>query len=125
MTHPRRLPRLLCTLAAALACGLAGAAPRYAVKPIDSATQGQRPGGQLALGADGALYGTAESGGPSGDGTVFRVDTGGRIHLMHAFDGSDGFSVSAGLTPGADGWLYGATVLGAAHGLGGLFRIAP
>ena len=125
MTPPRRLPRLLCTLAAALACGLAGAAPRYAVKAIDPATQGQRPGGQLALGPDGALYGTAESGGPSGDGTIFRVDTRGRIHLMHAFDGSDGFSVSAGLTPGPDGWLYGATVLGAAHGLGGLFRIAP
>jgi uncharacterized repeat protein (TIGR03803 family) len=125
MTFHRHLPRTLCTLAAALACGLALAAPRYAVEPIDPATEGLRPGGQLAVGADGALYGTAEAGGPSGDGTVFRVDTRGRITLLHAFDGPDGFSMAAGLTPGADGWLYGATTLGGAHGLGGLFRTAP
>jgi uncharacterized repeat protein (TIGR03803 family) len=125
MTPAHRIHHVLCALATALVCGLADAAPRYAVVPIDPATQGQRPGGQLAQGSDGALYGTAEAGGPTGDGTVFRVDTHGRITLLHAFDGSDGFSVAAGLTPGADGWLYGATVLGASHGLGGLFRIAP
>jgi len=125
MKPDRRILRTLCALAAALACGLASAAPRYVVKPIDPATEGQRPGGQLAQGSDGALYGTAEAGGPNGDGTVFRVDTRGRITLLHAFDGSDGFSVAAGLTPASDGWLYGATVLGGAHGLGGLFRVAP
>ena len=91
---------------------------------LHAKADGERPGAQLAPGADGALYGTTEAGGPHGDGTVFRVDTRGRIELVHAFDGSDGFSVTAGLAPGADGWLYGATVLGAAHGLGGLFRIA-
>jgi uncharacterized repeat protein (TIGR03803 family) len=125
MSPVRRLPRALCALAAALACGHAVAAPRYAVRSIDPATQGERPGGQLTAGADGALYGTSEAGGPTGDGTVFRVDTRGRITLVHAFDGSDGYSVSAGLTPGVDGWLYGATVLGASHGLGGIFRVAP
>jgi uncharacterized repeat protein (TIGR03803 family) len=125
MTPVRRLPRLLCALAAAFACGLAGAAPRYSVVSIDPATQGERPGGQLAIGPDGALYGTAEAGGPAGAGTVFRVDTHSRIKLLHAFDGSDGYSVTAGLTTGTDGWLYGATMLGAAGGLGGIFRIAP
>jgi uncharacterized repeat protein (TIGR03803 family) len=125
MTPVHRLPRILCALAAACACALAVAAPRYVVTPIDPATEGQRPGGHLAIGADGALYGTAEAGGPTGDGTIFRVDTHGRITLLHAFSGSDGFSVTAGLTPGADGWLYGATMLGAANGLGGIFRIAP
>ena len=125
MTPVRSLPRILCAFAAALACSLAGAAPRYVVEPIDPATEGLRPGGQLAVGADGVFYGTAEAGGPTGDGTVFRVDTRGRITLLHAFDGSDGYSVTAGLTPGADGWLYGATMLGTANGLGGIFRIAP
>jgi uncharacterized repeat protein (TIGR03803 family) len=123
MTPDRRIPRTLCALAAALACNLACAASHYVVEPIDPATQGQRPGGQLLAGADGTLYGTAQAGGPDGDGTVFRVDTRGRIKVMHAFDGTDGFSASTGLTPGADGWMYGATELGGANGLGGLFRI--
>ncbi len=70
------------------------------------------------------LYGTASSGGSSGNGTVFRVNTDGTgFTNLHSFTGSDGAMPSAGLV------LSGTTLYGTAEsggnfgGLGTVFRL--
>jgi uncharacterized repeat protein (TIGR03803 family) len=69
----------------------------------------------------GALYGTTPSGGkydsPSGgDGTVFRVTTGGSEKVLHSFGrGHDGTFPSVNLVD-VSGTLYGTTPYGGKHG---------
>lgn len=59
------------------------------------------------------LYGAAESGGPSGDGTVFSVPfTGGIVSVLAAFNGADGANPDAGLL------LVGSELYGTAYGGG-------
>lgn len=116
--------RILAAAALATAAFATFAAPGYRVTPLQATTTGGMPGGSLALAADGSLVGTTENGGPGGHGTVYRVDTHGGMTVLHAFDGSDGELVVAGLTAGAGGWLYGTTIWGAANGLGGVYRVA-
>jgi len=92
----------------------------------------------LLAGADDYFYGTAANGGPSGNGTVFRVRFDGTgFEVLHAFtaivesDSStlptneDGATPIAGLTDGQDGRLYGATNLGGEFGNGTLYAIDP
>jgi uncharacterized repeat protein (TIGR03803 family) len=119
------LRRALLTLASPLACALALAAPRYDIEPLQAASLGARPGGRLAAGADGALYGTAEAGGPNGDGTIFRVDTQGGMTLLHAFDGADGFSPLSPPTALRSGTLAGTTQAGGTTGAGIVYRLGP
>jgi uncharacterized repeat protein (TIGR03803 family) len=92
----------------------------------------------LIAGADNYFYGTAANGGPSGNGTVFRVRFDGTgFEVLHAFtaivesDSStlptneDGATPIAGLTDGQDGRLYGVTNLGGEFGNGTLYAIDP
>lgn len=101
-----------------------------------SDTDGATPRGPLALGADGAIYGTTLSGGGNlckapaaiansevGCGTVYRIKpaqiavdgngqvTQGGFELVHSFSGNDG-RIPVGLRTGADGRLYGASAMG-------------
>jgi uncharacterized repeat protein (TIGR03803 family) len=76
---------------------------------------------------NGTLYGTTESGGTSGDGTVFTVSLAGKEQVLYAFKGApDGAVPSAALT-GLSGTLYGTTLSGGNHGpgLGTVFALAP
>ena len=59
------------------------------VKSFGFEGQGAYPQG-LALGADGALYGTTISGGPWDAGTVFKIDRSGTLTSLHSFSGPDG-----------------------------------
>ena len=70
------------------------------------------------------LYGTAESGGSSGDGTVFGVNTDGTgFTNLHSFTGGgDGANPIAGLILSGD-TLYGSANGGGSSGNGTLFRI--
>lgn len=81
----------------------------------------------VILGADGALYGTTSSGGPTNAGTVFRMNTNGNNYsILHAFTNSpDGWEPTANLIQGKDGMLYATTVFGgSAYKYGGtLFKI--
>jgi len=81
-----------------------------------SGTNGSFPGANprngLALGSDGKLYGTTESGGPDDAGTVFRASTNGDFSSLFSFGNTNGASPEAGLVEGADGKLYGTTYTG-------------
>ncbi len=96
------------------------------------------PNGPLTLGADGALYGAARGGGPSGTGSLFKINTDGTgFTLLHSFAtatpsttypypsvNTDGAS-PLGLVQAGDGYFYGTANSGGANGNGTVFRISP
>ena len=70
------------------------------------------------------LYGTTSSGGASGLGTVFKIDTSGTETVLHSFTGSpDGAQPYAGLVMDNSGNLYGTTENGGASGFGTVFKV--
>jgi uncharacterized repeat protein (TIGR03803 family) len=97
---------------------------------------GAAPQGGLTQGADGRFYGTTSSGGPSGAGTIFRIDRSGNLKTLHGFcsqaNCADGSSPGAVLVEDLDGNFYGTTFFGAnttgicaSLGCGTIFRITP
>jgi uncharacterized repeat protein (TIGR03803 family) len=84
----------------------------------------------LVQGVDGNLYGTTSSGGPGGNGTVFRITPEGILAMLHSFNGVDGSFPNANLVQGTDGNFYGTTVFGGdrsinVNGRGTVFSITP
>ena len=70
----------------------------------------------------GNLYGTTSSGGASGQGVVFELDTTGTETVLYSFTtGADGAFPYAGLIRNSAGNLYGT----ATYGYGVVFRIQP
>jgi uncharacterized repeat protein (TIGR03803 family) len=99
-----------------------GVTTGYSFNP---ASTGSSPGGGLFQGTDGNFYGTTSSGGPGGDGTVFRLTAGGVLSALHSFRGVDGASPFCSLVQAADGDFYGTTLSGGADESGTLFKITP
>jgi len=95
-------------------------------------TDGGSPPGGLAWGADGKLYGVTQSGGATGYGTVFKVDTSGNLTTLYSFRGpSDGFYPNQGpLAFDTNGNIYGSTLYGGgstacgSRGCGTVFRLS-
>ena len=87
-------------------------------------TDGGNPWGGLVQAADGNLYGTTQSGGTYGFGTVFQIAPGGALNTVAQFDGYNGANPSAALMQGTDGNLYGTTEDGGSAGDGAIFQIA-
>ena len=87
--------------------------------------------GQFALGgvvrdSAGNLYGTTNSGGAFGFGTVYKLDTNDNETVLYSFTGgSDGANPQAALTLDAGGNLYGTATAGGAGGNGTVFKITP
>jgi uncharacterized repeat protein (TIGR03803 family) len=99
-----------------------GSIPYGSVFEIDASTKtlttlaafnlanGRGPQAGLILDAAGNLYGTTRVGGPTGDGTVFKIDA-----VTHAittlvnFDKTNGYAPTASLLPDAEGNLFGTT----------------
>jgi uncharacterized repeat protein (TIGR03803 family) len=83
---------------------------------------GQAPSPQSGVIGDSAgnLYGTLPFGGQIGDGIVFKLDTTGKLTILHAFSGGgDGRSPFGGLVLDASGNLYGtATAAGNVNACG-------
>jgi len=78
---------------------------------------------QLIQAHDGNFYGTAPTGGTSGQGFVFQMTPGGSIKLIYSFtNGTDGGAPQTGLIEGNDGNLYGANTTGG-NGSGVIFRL--
>lgn len=78
---------------------------------------GAVPSSGLTMDARGNLYGTTESGGATGAGTVYRVNGGGQVSVLYAFQGSpDGGYPSGDLVLDAAGNLYGTTEFGGSSG---------
>ncbi len=93
---------------------------------------GINPEASLVQGSDGSFYGTAEGGGSSGDGTVFKITPAGVFTPLVSFSGTNGANPFAGLTLGSDGNFYGATYYGGSTyispsnlGLGTIFKMTP
>jgi len=82
-------------------------------------SDGFSPSSRLALGPDGALYGTTRG------GTLFRLQPdGSSFAVLHQFDGRNGRLPNAGLTLGLDGVFYGTTLEGGGSGVGTVFKIS-
>ncbi len=75
--------------------------------------------GTLVQGPDGNFYGTTQHGGPTGNGTVFRVTPGGVLTTLVSGQANP----AAGLAVGNDGLLYGMTGAGGAFGFGTVFKL--
>ena len=84
------------------------------------------PTAGLVQGSDGNFYGTTESGGTNGFGTVFKINTNGTLTTLYSFTGgNDGSEPQAGLVQGSDGNFYGTTSVGGTGGAGTCFESAP
>jgi uncharacterized repeat protein (TIGR03803 family) len=78
---------------------------------------------ELALGADGALYGTTFGGGLSDSGTVFRLTASGLHSNFYSFPPSYGSSPYGNLVLTPGGEFYGTTSSGGASNLGTIFKV--
>ncbi len=96
------------------------------VQMVSSQTGGSVYGG-MALGPDGALYGTAQYGGAGGGmGTIFRLTNIGTNYTLTplvVFVGTNGANPQGTLFNNGDGFLYGTTFAGGTNGDGTIFRI--
>jgi uncharacterized repeat protein (TIGR03803 family) len=78
----------------------------------------------LAQGRDGNIYGTTDSGGTHGDGTVFKISPSGTMTTLYNFDGTTGSNPQGGLVLGPDGNFYGTTEF-STNAAGTIFKITP
>jgi uncharacterized repeat protein (TIGR03803 family) len=85
---------------------------------------GEHPGAALTY-ANGFLYGTAETGGADGAGTIFSLTPSGGESVLYTFTGgSDGAFPDSELTD-AGGVLYGTTQQGGTSGKGAVYALTP
>lgn len=80
----------------------------------------------LTLGADGNFYGVADNNGTFGKGFVYRVNTAGKISVLHNFDGTDGESPIGNLVQATDGDFYGVTSQTPTNAFAGeIYKVTP
>src|SRR5580693_3919170 len=113
----------------------AGAASKYkTLYKFTGGVDGKEPFASLVFDQAGNLYGTTESGGAHGGGTVFKLapnaDGSWRESVLYSFCSRtncvDGEAPFASLIFDQTGNLYGTTKVGGAHGVGGtVFKLAP
>ncbi len=85
---------------------------------------GTSPNG-LVQGSDGNFYGTTQSGGSNGRGTVFQLTPAGVLTTLVSFNSSNGANPYAGLVQGSDGNFYGMTQNAGSANDGTAFRMTP
>jgi len=87
---------------------------------------GQHPIAGVIRDRQGNFYGTTDWGGPSNDGTVFKVTSSGLETVFHSFvGGTDGQNPFSSLVLDAEENLYGTALYGGAFGDGVLFKVIP
>ena len=78
----------------------------------------------LMQGKDGNLYGTAEGGGGSFQGSIFRMTLSGVLTTLYSFPyGTGGANPYGSLVQGTNGYFYGTTEAGGSDGYGTLFSL--
>jgi uncharacterized repeat protein (TIGR03803 family) len=88
-------------------------------------TNGTRPTGGATFDANGNLFGTAETGGLSNNGTVWELAKGSStIVPLASFNGTNGFDPFSGVTFDANGNLVGTAQLGGLSGNGTVWELA-
>ena len=97
-------------------------------------TDGYLPMG-ITLSSNGSFYGTTYAGGANGQGTIFRITSGGILTTLYSFcsqsNCADGVIPLAGLIQATDGNWYGTTFGGGNsacstyYGCGTVFRMSP
>jgi uncharacterized repeat protein (TIGR03803 family) len=97
-----------------------------------SGTDGRTPVGDLALGPNGALFGTTNWGGSNGKGTVFELlppavgQTTWTETIVWSFTGGlDGAAPAAAVYVDKQGALYGTTKMGGVANVGTVFMLTP
>jgi len=86
---------------------------------------GFNPTAEVTLDASGNIYGTTDSGGAYGFGTIFELTPGGTETLLHSFGGSgDGTTPYGAVTFDAKGNIYGTTNSGGSGGAGIIYELA-
>ena len=102
------------------------AAPMLTLKASFDGANGAAPYAALAQAGNGLFYGTAVDGGDNGFGSIFEFDpSGGGITLKASFDGANGATPIAALTPAGNGLFYGTAVDGGDNGFGSIFEFDP
>jgi uncharacterized repeat protein (TIGR03803 family) len=90
-----------------------------------AATEGSQPNDMLAVDPTGNIYGTTQSGGKYGGGTIYKFTAANTLKVLHAFDATvgDGAEPLQGLVRSSTGALYGAAAGGAISTNGSVFEI--
>jgi uncharacterized repeat protein (TIGR03803 family) len=80
---------------------------------------------KLALGRDGAFYGSTNQGGEFDRGTLFRLTPDGGLTTLHSFQlqGEEGWFASNPLVEVSDGEFLGATAVGGTSDQGAVYRL--
>ena len=90
-------------------------------------TDGYEAEGALIQASNGHFYGTTETGGLNGAGTVFEVTAAGKYTVLWDFcsesNCTDGSEPAAGLVQATNGDFYGTTAYGGANGQGIVYKI--
>jgi uncharacterized repeat protein (TIGR03803 family) len=115
-----KVNRLLSVLACAAAIASGARAQTFSVlHTFQYFPHGASPYAPLLSDANGNLYGTANGGGENNAGVVFKIDTDGKLTVLHTFTGgADGGNPCAGVVADSAGNLYGTTYQGGVAGAG-------
>jgi len=97
----------------------------YSFCSQSSCIDGREPSSGLTPDAGGTFYGTTDSGGAKGDGTVFKITPSGVLTTLYSFNFTDGSNPRRGLVQATDGNFYGITTGGGAKEYGTVFKITP
>jgi|SRR5580704_4977384 uncharacterized repeat protein (TIGR03803 family) len=102
----------------------------YAFCSLSDCTDGSDPFTTLIQATNGDFYGTTQSGGANGFGTVFKMTSTGALTVLYNFCSlsgcADGEDPIGALVQATDGNFYGTTARGGANGDGGtIFKLTP
>ncbi|MEN9390749.1 MAG: hypothetical protein RL017_46 [Pseudomonadota bacterium] len=134
MSHKNKIIFVLVTAIAIFQCNAEQTGDQFKEKVLYN-LQGGSGGAYIYSGlisaTDGNFYGTTDSGGEYGFGTIFNLTPHGKQQVLYSFKGAnDGMNPDASLVQGADGDLYGTTTGGGSSsfcdgGCGTVFKITP
>jgi uncharacterized repeat protein (TIGR03803 family) len=88
-------------------------------------SDGCYPYGGVARDTKGNLYGVTYGCGANGYGALYKLNTSGRLTLLHSFDYSDGILPIGEVLRNGEGTLYGTTYMGGTYGYGTVWSYKP